>query len=52
MDVIVYGANLGDYIFRETASLAERSARPWPAVKTVPFWTRAVEYNGASPAGG
>jgi hypothetical protein len=49
MDVIIYGANLEDYIYRETESHANRTARPWPPIKPIRFWTRAVEYNGAAP---
>lgn len=45
MDVIHYGANLSDYIARETQGYTCNEV--WPAIKEIPFWTRAVELNSA-----
>jgi hypothetical protein len=47
MDVIHYGANLEDYIMRETKPDGTGSCpQPGdPGVKRIPFWTRAVEFN-------
>ena len=41
MDVIHYGANLDDYVEREE----QRKTGNWPALKSIRFWTRAVELN-------
>jgi hypothetical protein len=46
MDVIMYGANLDDYIHRES----NPQSKGWPQpgdtnVKRIRFWTRAVELN-------
>ena len=47
MDVIIYGANLADFIERELDAPIDGSCpQPdWPTVKRIPFWTRAVEFN-------
>lgn len=41
MDVIHYGANLAHYVTVETRAGTDE----WPAMKEIPFWTRAVEFN-------
>lgn len=46
-DVIIYGANLSDYIRREFHP-SEDGSCPQPntlGVRTIQFWTRAVEHN-------
>lgn len=45
MDVIPYGANLSDYVARETGGYLYTAE--WPALKEIPFWSRAVEMNTA-----
>jgi hypothetical protein len=49
MDVIVYGASLEDYVNRE---LDPRHDPPWPPIKEIPFWSRAVAFNGERFEGG
>jgi len=49
MDVIVYGANLDDYVQYE---LNPGSREPLPPVKQVPFWSRAVAFNNDRFANG
>ena len=42
MDVIIYGADLMDYVHHEQSpGLAD----PLPPVKEIPFWSRAVAFN-------
>jgi hypothetical protein len=43
MDVICYGANLEDYIARETHPSVEMGNPSFD--REVPFWKRAVEFN-------
>lgn len=43
MDVIYYGANLADYIARETQTPNTHKAMTTP--RSIPFWSRAVERN-------
>ncbi len=45
MDVIHYGGNLADYVRRENASFPDNE--PKAPFKSIPFWTRAVEFNVA-----
>jgi hypothetical protein len=40
-DIVHYGANLADWIERETEVL---SRKPWPAIKEIHFWSQAVRY--------
>jgi hypothetical protein len=49
MDVIIYGADLEDYIRREMTPGA--SGHPPPA-KQIPFWSRAVDFNNNRFSGG
>ena len=51
MDVIVYGANLAHYVMRENRSEPVFNEE-WPAIKQVPFWSRAVVFNNARFANG
>ena len=49
MDVIVYGANLQDYVRHElTPGLDD----PLPPVKKILFWSRAVAFNNDRFANG
>jgi len=43
MDVIHYGANLEDYVARETRNRAFEEE--WRPLKKIAFWSSAVEYN-------
>src|SRR5262249_18721978 len=41
-DVIYYGANLQDWLERESVTF---NMNPWPQVKEIRFWSEAVERN-------
>lgn len=45
-DVIHYGANLDDWLVRERGGY---ESRPWPTIKFIRFWSRAVEINNRPP---
>jgi hypothetical protein len=49
MDVIVYGADLQDYVRHE---LSPGLNDPLPPVKEIPFWSRAVAFNNDRFANG
>jgi hypothetical protein len=40
-DIIHYGANLSDWMERETTILSQK---PWPPIKEIRFWSHAVRY--------
>jgi hypothetical protein len=40
-DIIYYGANLTDWLAREQRGFL---VRPWPPIKEIRFWGRAVRY--------
>jgi hypothetical protein len=44
MDVIHYGANLEHYVAQENVA-AHEAQTPWPPLKPIPFWSRAVAFN-------
>jgi hypothetical protein len=48
MDVVIYGADLEDYLRRE---MTPGQGRPLPA-KKIPFWSRAVAFNNERFANG
>jgi hypothetical protein len=45
-DIICYGANLADWLMRERDGY---DAAPWPPIKTIRFWSDALQRNNAAP---